>query len=679
MSEVERSGGGIDRPQREIERDGRLAPREDATWRDRSVADADQDDYLDDEIVYDWARLAGLIKQHPVPVACVTLIAIQLIWKAEFLRHFYFRQDDFQVFDVALRSRFSWTFLTDARAGHLFPGVWAIAWVLSRVALYNWASASAVVLVMIAAADVAAWRLLRTLFGSRPAILIPLALYLLAPLAFPTESWWIAAVESLPSQIAIFAALNAHVRYVWTGRFRRAIAAACWLVIGMLFSEKSALIPLLLFMVTAGFLVKQPLRSAIWRTAVRFWRAWLLYLALLVGYAATLVIALRTDKLGPAPPTSARAVFTFVRELIGQNFLPGALGGPWHWFPASDSTYAYAAPSAFLVWAAAVVATAIVLGSVLTRRKAWRAWIILAGWIVLADMAPVVIGRIRDAGFAAIFGIDTHYLADAAAVVAIAVGLAFWPTAAPVEAGRTARPRRVFFSGPWKVIATAVVGAFVVGSAWSVQNFEHVTTSAVTRTYLANARKALAGAPSGTVILSRLVPGAVMLGIFRNSANTGVVLGPLLNRDKHISWTLNPSGTVDHLMIFGPDGRLWPVTIYGSISPPVSAKLGCITPTQGRIVIGFLSPTVKWASVLRIGYLVGPGPSAAGEDATVIYGSEVLHFVPKAGLHYAYFAVSGSASEIVVEAPGLYGLCVGGGGAGILVQGPGPSIPPSHI
>lgn len=676
MGEIERSGRGINRPKRETQQQGGLAPREDAIWRERSEIDDDRDDYLDDEIVYDWSKLAGLIKQHPVPLACVTLIVIQLIWKAEFLRHFYFRQDDFQVFDVSLRSSFSWTFLTDARAGHLFPGVWAIGWVLSRVALYNWAAASAVVLVMIAAADVAAWRLLRTLFGSRPAILIPLALYLLAPLTFPTESWWIAAVESVPLQIAIFAALNAHVHYVWTGRFRHAIAAACWLVFGMRFSEKSAAIPLLLFAVSAGFLVKQPLLSAVWRAAVRFWKAWLVYLALLAGYAATLVIALRTDKLGAAPPSSARAVFTFTRELIDQNFLPAALGGPWHWFPGSDSTYAYAAPSVFLARAAAIVAAVIVLGSILTRRKAWRAWTILAGWIVLADIVPVLIGRLRDVGYAAIFGIDTHYLADAAPIVVIVVALAFWPTAGPVEAGRTGRPPRVFFTGPWKVIATAVVGAFVVGSVWSVQSFQHVTTSAVSRTYLANARKALVAAPNGTVILSRLVPGAVMLGIFHSSANSGVVLGPLLPRDKRISWTPNPSGTVDRLMLFGSDGRLWPVTIYGSISPPVPAKSGCITPTQDRIVIGFLTPTVKWASVLRIGYLVGPPP--AGEDVTVIYNGEVRHFVPKAGLHYAYVPVSGSASDVVVEAPGLYGLCAGGAATGILVQGPGPSIPPSR-
>jgi hypothetical protein len=669
VSEAERPGQAIDRLQREVGQESGLAPGQDAISRDSAAVDNDRDDFVDDEIVYDWSKLVGLLKRHPVPVACVTLIVVQLLWKAEFLRHFYFRQDDFQIFDVALGRSLSWTFLTDARAGHLFPGVWAIGWVLSRLALYNWAAASAVVIVMIAAADVAAWRLLRTLLGSRPAIVIPLALYLFAPLTFPTESWWIAAVESLPGQIAIFAALNAHARYVRTGRFRHAIAAASWLVFGMLFSEKSAVIPLLLFAVTAGFLVRRPLRSAIWQTVARFWRAWLLYLALLAGYAVILVIALRTDPLGAAPPTSWRAVFAFVRALIGQNFVPGALGGPWQWFPGADSTYAYAAPTATMAWVAAFVVIAIMLGSVLTRRKSWRAWIILAGWIVLADIAPVLFGRLGNGDFAAIFGIDTHYLADAPAIVAIAVGLAFWPAAD----GQDARPQRVFFSGPWKVIAAAVACAFVVGSVWSVQDFEHVTTSAFTRTYFATAKKALASAPKGTVILSRLVPGPVMLGIFHNSANTGVVLGPLVTRNERISWTVNPSGTVDNLMVFGYNGQLWPATIYGTISPPVPAKSGCITPTQDRVVVGFLAPTVKWASVLRIGYLAGPPP--AGKDATVIYGSEVRHFVPRAGLHYAYFSVHGSASDIVVEAPGLYGLCVGGGGAGLLVQGAGPSIP----
>ncbi len=322
---------------------------------------------------------------------------------------------------------------------------------------------------------------------------------------FPTDSWWMRRGRSLPLQIAIFAALNAHVRYVRTGRFRHAIAAACWLVFGMIFSEKSAAIPLLLFAVTAGFLVKQPLRSAIWRTVVRFWRAWLLYLALLAGYGATLVIALRTDKQLAAPPSSARAVFTFARELIGQNFLPGAFGGPWNWFPSSDSTYAYAAPSAFLAWAATFVAAAVVLGSVLTRRES------------LARLDhPGCLDSARRYGASADQYGSVMLATPRFSVLICIIWLtlprlcqSWWvwlsgPPPSPSSGPDTAGPQRVFFRGPWKVIATAVMGAFVVSSVWSVQNFQHVTSSAFSREYLANAIKA-ADAPNGTVIFSRLV------------------------------------------------------------------------------------------------------------------------------------------------------------------------------
>ncbi len=64
-----------------------------------------------------------------------------------------------------------------------------MTWVLARVALYNWLAGSLIVLVMLAAARLAAWRLLRTLLGNWSAMLIPLTLYLLSPLAFPTDAW----------------------------------------------------------------------------------------------------------------------------------------------------------------------------------------------------------------------------------------------------------------------------------------------------------------------------------------------------------------------------------------------------------------------------------------------------------------------------------------------------------
>src|SRR5258708_33450290 len=116
------------------------------------------------------------------------------------------------------------------------------------------------------------------MLGNRPAILIPLALHLLTPLSFPNYTWWLLPAEAIPLQIALFMSLNAHLHYVWTRRIRHAVVAAAWLLFGLAFFEKSAVIPPLLFAVTAAFIIKRKgLLSASWIAAVQLLEAWLLY------------------------------------------------------------------------------------------------------------------------------------------------------------------------------------------------------------------------------------------------------------------------------------------------------------------------------------------------------------------------------------------------------------------
>ena len=259
----------------------------------------------------------------------------------------------------------------------------------------------------------AAWRLLRTLFGNRPAILIPLVLYLVCPLTFPDYSWWIAGVETIPLQIAIFMALTAHVHYVWTGRYRHALAAAGWLVFGLIFFEKAAVIPLLLFAVTAGFLLgRRRLLPAARQSVVQFWRAWLLYLGLLAVYGVVLGLALRSSTVQPGAPSSARCRRHVFLGASAQDPAARPVGGPWHWYHGPSSAYAFSSPPSWLAWASLFAVLGIVVATVLTRRRAWRAWAILAFWVVLADMVPVVIGRLQVPGVAGLFAMDTRYVAD---------------------------------------------------------------------------------------------------------------------------------------------------------------------------------------------------------------------------------------------------------------------------
>ena len=168
----------------------------------------------------DIQALLAWLRRNQVVLGGIVLIAAQLAWKAQILSHLYFTQDDFYNLDLASQSPLSWHYLTYVGIGHLMIGPRAIIWAVARISLYDWGLAASVVIVLQACSSLAALRLLRTLFGPRPVILIPLLVYLISPLAVPDLGWWSAALESVTLQLAIFMALNAHVLYLRTGRRR---------------------------------------------------------------------------------------------------------------------------------------------------------------------------------------------------------------------------------------------------------------------------------------------------------------------------------------------------------------------------------------------------------------------------------------------------------------------------
>ncbi len=628
----------------------------------------------DDEPVVSVTELASRFRRHRVTIAALALILAQLIWKGLFLNHFYFRQDDFHFTELGLQSPFDWKYLSYVGSGHLHPGVLAITWVMGRIALYNWGAASALTLFMIAVASLAAWRLLRTLIGNRAAILIPLSLYLLTPLTFPDDGWWTSAIESLPLQAAIFLSLTAHIHYVRTGKFRHAVAAACWLVAGLVFFEKAVVIPLVLFGVTAGFLVEGRLGVCLGRALRWFWRAWLLYLGIAVAYIALLLQTLASSTVPPSLPGSAHSMLIFIGELLKDTFLPGVLGGPWKWYPSSDPAYAYSAPSNTLSWLAVALVLLIIVGSVLTRVRAWRAWAILGGWVLIADIVPVLIGRLKNPVNAQVFGLETRYVADAVPVLAICVALAFWPVLRGAEqpGGRdgpagSGRRREFFGAGPWKIVAAALMTVFVVGSIWSVQSYLDSTSSAYARVYLANARASLATVPSGTVIVNENVPQYLMETLFYGKyALESEALGPLASTSAahKVIWTKHPDGTIAHLMVFAANGTLQPAKIYGRArSLPLAKGRSCRYEHDDKAVIKFWYPSGPGTTALRLAYLAGP--AAAGQALTVTFGTQVRSFAVQAGLHSAYLPVTGSVSQIKIQGPALPNVCLSDAQAGI--------------
>jgi hypothetical protein len=627
--------------------------------------------------VVDWGQLLAWVRDRRILLGSLTLIVAQLIWKSIFLSHFYFWQDDFHFLELALRSPFSWGYLSFTEAGHFLPGAFAITWAVARISLYNWPLASAVTVVMLAGADLAALRLLRTLFGNRPAILIPLAVYLLCPLTLPNIRWWDTAIEALPLQIAMFMALNAQVHYVRTRRFRHAVAAAAWLLFGLVFFEKSLVLPLFLLGVTSGFLIDGPWPSAIIRCLVSYWRGWALQLAVLVGYLVVFAAALHSSGAQGRISGSSAGVFTFISQLVKNTFVPGAIGGPWQWSASGDAEYAYSHPPAALVWLSVIVAVAVIGASIWSRVHAWRAWAILAGWLAAADVVPIALGRIAALG-SGVLGLETRYVADAVPVLAICLGLAFWPVAGRSdEAGRrwaVADPGQL-----GRTVAAGLVGAFVIGSVWSAQAFENVTSSAPDRIFIAHARIALAEAPAGTVIADVPVPQSLMLGIFGRYAYASQVIGPMETAESaaNIRWVTSPDGTIDHLMVFADDGRLHEATVFGQASVPMAFGQRCLRVRHGRIVTRFPNPAHGNAEVLHVPYLASV--NVGGEYATVSFGGDSHWFTVRAGLNDAYFTIRGTADTVTLSGPAVAGLCVGGLQVGFVVpSASGPVIPAQY-
>jgi len=571
-------------------------------------------------------------------IAAVVLIVAQLCWKACLLSRFYFRQDDFELLDRALSHGLSLNYLFSFSGGHLRPGGLVVFWLVTRLSPYDWLLASIVTTAALAVAGVLMLRLLLILFGSRPAILIPLIIFLFTPLTLAGLSFWTTVTDWLPLQLTMLAALYSHVRYVRSGRVGHVVAAAVWLGVGLLFDVQGTLLPLVLFALTSAYLVPGRWPTAVGRTLRSFWRAWTTYGVLTAAYVALFLIKLQTSSQQPINPRHVSSVLSLAATMLRVGFVPAAVGGQWRWF-APGGDYGFAAETPVLTQVTWVLAALIIGASLWYRRHALRSWLILAGWLLLADFGPVAISRLTELP-ASLLGAETYYLADSAPVLAVCVGLAFWPVIGEQDPYRVIRSRPV----PVAVSAFALTGAFLAGSIWSGATYLSDTSSARTRSYIDTARSALEKARPGTVILSAPTPWYVMYAGFRGSVTqTSVVLGPLAPERARIRFVTVPVGAVTNLMMFDSRGMLRPALDVGASSVRPARSRPCWPVRSAATRIPLSGYVFRDAWIIRLSYT---GPASTLQLAL---GTAVRDVVLPAGQRDIYVPVIGGGSAVLVR------------------------------
>ncbi|WP_235681327.1 hypothetical protein [Tomitella gaofuii] len=595
-----------------------------------------------------------------VLVAALALIAAQLVVRGVVAARGYFYWDDLiLVARAGEHPLLSADFLLYDHDGHLMPGAFLVAGILTKIAPLHWTLPAISLVVLQALASLAVLRVLRVILGGRPTLLIPLALYLFSPLTLPSFAWWANGLNQLPLQAGLALVTAEAILLYRTGRLRHAVTGAGTLVLALAFYEKSVVIPFVAFVVvallahTAGD--RRPIRSTVRACA----SLWVGAAVILAGWAAVyfshVASPLRTDRLDDAA--------ALLHHGTSLGLLPALFGGPWSWdrWPPSPP---WATPPVVLVVGAWLLIAAVVVGNHLRRRRIGWVWPAVAAY-ALASQLAMVLTRGGE-GTAVEIAQTLRYVADTSVIVALALAIidqaprrATHPAFRPILSVRT-RP----------AITAVVAAAFLAGSLWSTYTFEQRWRDNPTVDYVHNATAALA-AHQDVPLLSQPVSIWVLLPVAAPYNQSSAVFGPLRERPAFADST--PS-----LTMLDDDGHLIPAEVSWIRALTEGLAPGCGTRVTGDAVavapgidgaIALSQPVIPWVWTAQLNYL-------SNRDGTIevsMPGGAPVTVPVRSGLGTAYVRLTGGGAAVDISAvtPDL-NLCFGGGPFGSVVPAQSP-------
>lgn len=409
----------------------------------------------------------------------VALIALHLVIRAVLAFGGYFYWDDLILVGRAgTQSLLSPQYLFDDHDGHVMPGAFLVAGAITRLAPLDWIGPALSLVVLALLASLALLRALYVLLGWRPVLLIPLTFALFTPLAVPGYAWWAAGLNSLPMLAAMAWVCADAVLLVRTGNQRYALSGALVYLGGLLFFEKSAIIPFVAFAVVAlhGYVTEDAALREVWRRGARLWVSALVLTTSWVGVYLLVVDQQRWSfDLG--------MTWELLRRSFTHGIVPGLVGGPWdwqRWAPASP----WATPPVAVMVVGWVGLALVVAVSLARKRRLGPVWLAALGYAV-ACQVPIYL--MRSSQYTALELAQTlRYLPDLVVVLALlaAVGLC-----APNRdsAWLDASARRT-------AVSVLLATAFVASSLYSTATFLTSWRDNPAKPYLQNARAGLAQA-----------------------------------------------------------------------------------------------------------------------------------------------------------------------------------------
>lgn len=560
-----------------------------------------------------------------MPAATVLVLA-SVAFRAWMLYPSWFLLDDFHFLTTGAEDRPSLEFLFTPYNGNLMPGGRVIAWGVAHTGLVNWgAVATSSLLLHAASATAAAWMLI-TVFGRRPLVLVPLALFLTSAMATPSLIWWSAALNGLPLQATYFVAIGAWINYLRSRRLRWLVVCTLAIAVGLFFWVKAVLIlPVLGFLAIAYFT-----SGPVWRRPFTVMRrhpvALVTLVALVVGYGV-IYLTHAPDQSNPFSPALA---VELVGTMVGRAFSSTVVGGPWVWDNFAPPT-AYAGPPAAAVTAAWVVIALVVIYLAVRRTRTLRAWVLVAAY-VSADVALLL--TTRAPSFGAGIGMELRYIADSLVVVTLAVGLATMPIAGAVESSADRTEPILTRPAPRLVSAALVVAIAIGGLASSFQYAKIWHDQNAGRDYMLRV-KAQLEQRGPTDFVPQIAPEEVFSSLAAPANNTDKIL-PLLSPQARF-----PDISTSFVMI-DRQGLLHRADIDDVIHSPKGPVKGCgwkVTEEGKTIPLSGRAFDFVWW--VRVAYL-----ASSSSPVTITLGDTVVQTGTRSGLNDIYLRIEDSFDEI---------------------------------
>lgn len=425
------------------------------------------------------------------------IVAVQAIGRAWVLSGRTFYWDDFIIVGSAADADW-WTpdYFLQAHDGHLAPLAFILQAVANQIAPWQWWLPAALMLLGQAAVTVAVARALRHIAGRSWQALAALALVAWTPLTLPGSTWWSAAANAIPMQLALAGitalAIRVGLRQQRPVSSRAVVAANVALIVALGFFEKSlAIMPVALaFTIAVAYME----RRSITETLLRGRTMWL-SMGLVTGAWALFYSLTALADAGEAS-SEPRAELFF--NGLGQ-VLAGLAGGPWFWDRWAPGQPWADAPSGLV----SVGAVLVLLTMAVTIGRDWRAWLpwLIAAGYLSVTLLSVTLMRSGD-HTSDVLARTVHYYGDSAMVTGFALAASWSDRVRPL-------PPRSRFG------VLALAGVLLVSAAISVVGYRSAWADDRTAEWLDTAAASLehAAGDGSPAVLDQPVPYEVLLPV----------------------------------------------------------------------------------------------------------------------------------------------------------------------